>query len=117
MAVQERSRRSLYDLLKEPLGMDATNALLDELPPIGADLATKADIDVLRHATTTDIDALRKELRGVEQRLEEKLARQIAEVGTQVAEAKSHLSAQTTRLMLGIWPLMIALIVFLFTHT
>lgn len=49
----ERSRWELREKLKEHLGMEAINALLDELPPVGSDLATKRDIAELRSSLLT----------------------------------------------------------------
>lgn len=117
MAVGERSRRSLYDLLKEPLGMNATHALLDELPPVGADLATKDDIDALRHATRTDMDALRTELHQLGQRMENRFDGQSADLGRQIAEVKAHLSTMLVGVMFGMLGLIVALVVSLVTLT
>jgi hypothetical protein len=46
MAVNERSRRMLYDRLEEVLGVGHGDALMHSLPPVGwADVATRRDID------------------------------------------------------------------------
>jgi hypothetical protein len=55
MAMTERSRWELRERLKDRLGMETTNALLDELPPIGSELATKRDIAELRSSLLTAI--------------------------------------------------------------
>ena len=106
MAVEERSRRSRYDLLKEPLGMDATHALLDELPPIGADLATKDDIDALEDRFAAELSLLRAEV-----------GRQLAEIASQIAESKAQLSTMLIGVMLGMLGLIVALVVSLATLT
>lgn len=48
MAMTERSRWELRERLKEHLDMETANALIDELPPLGHELATKRDIAELR---------------------------------------------------------------------
>jgi hypothetical protein len=55
MAMTERSRWELRERLKGHLGMETTNALLDELPSVGAELATKRDIAELRSSLRGDI--------------------------------------------------------------
>jgi hypothetical protein len=60
MAATARFRWELRDKLKEMLGMDATNALLDELPDVGTKPATQQDIAEVR----TAIADLRSSVRG-----------------------------------------------------
>jgi hypothetical protein len=50
MAIDERSRHELYLRAEEALGPTAANTLMEHLPPVGwADVATKRDLDSLRH--------------------------------------------------------------------
>jgi head-tail adaptor len=46
MAVNERSRRMLYDRLEEVLGVGQGDALMEYLPPVGwSDVATRRDVE------------------------------------------------------------------------
>jgi hypothetical protein len=50
MAVDEQARHELYNRLVEALGADHARTLMEHLPPVGwADVATKRDLDALRH--------------------------------------------------------------------
>jgi hypothetical protein len=50
MAVDEQARHELYNRLVETLGPTHTRTLMEHLPPVGwADVATKRDLDALRH--------------------------------------------------------------------
>ncbi|MEO7804798.1 MAG: hypothetical protein ABIS18_10930 [Actinomycetota bacterium] len=53
MAINERSRHGLYLKLEQVLGSDEATTLMEHLPPVGwADVATKHDLEQLRHALT-----------------------------------------------------------------
>jgi hypothetical protein len=59
MAVDEASRRRLFDRLEEVLGVDGAATMMDHLPPGGwSEVATRHDVDQLR----TEMQALRFEL-------------------------------------------------------
>lgn len=61
MAVTERSRNRLHNYLEKTMGDEHATTLMEMLPGVGwADVATKRDLDDLRHATTRDIDDLRQ---------------------------------------------------------
>jgi hypothetical protein len=57
----ESGRHQLYEELKAAMSQDSADELMSSLPPVGwADVATKADLGVMRN----EMDALRAELRG-----------------------------------------------------
>ena len=57
----ERRRHQLYEEAKNVFSPDSADELMSYLPPVGwADVATKADLGVIRN----EMDALRAELRG-----------------------------------------------------
>ncbi|MGQ0825243.1 MAG: hypothetical protein ACT4OX_09500 [Actinomycetota bacterium] len=69
MAGDARARDELRRRLDELLGAERADTLMEALPPMRWDeLATKADIADLRHATKADIAHIRAELAGVEER-------------------------------------------------
>lgn len=107
MSVEERSRRNLYDLLKEPLGMVATNALLDELPPVGSDLATRDDINLLRAELHSEIADVRADMKVLRAEIDARLAG----LSQQIAELGATLSKQQVRLFLGMLGFVVALVV------
>lgn len=50
MATDEHARHELYNRLIEQLGADHARTLMEHLPPSGwADIATRRDLDLLRH--------------------------------------------------------------------
>jgi hypothetical protein len=50
MAIDERSRHELYLRLEQALGPESATTLMEHLPPVGwADVATKRDLDGLKH--------------------------------------------------------------------
>jgi hypothetical protein len=57
----ERRRHQLYEEAKKVFSPNSADELMSYLPPVGwADVATKADLGVIRN----ELDALRAELRG-----------------------------------------------------
>jgi hypothetical protein len=49
MAIDERSRKELYDTLEAKLGRKPADTAMALLPPVGwADVATKQDVELLR---------------------------------------------------------------------
>jgi hypothetical protein len=59
MAVDERSRRALFQRLAEVLGHEEASTLMEHLPPVGwGDVATRRDLDALAGATKRDLDVL-----------------------------------------------------------
>ena len=68
MAISEQSRHQLYRRLEQVLGPDEAAVLMEHLPPVGwADVATKRDIEGLRHEMERQSDRfsakLERELR------------------------------------------------------
>lgn len=50
MTIDERTRHLMYLGLEETLGAEVADALMQHLPPVGwADVATKHDLDAMRH--------------------------------------------------------------------
>lgn len=69
MAITEESRYQLYKQLEDTLGAEHATTLMEHLPPVGwADVATKADLAVLR-------DDLRQLEERMDLRFEARLAR------------------------------------------
>ena len=69
MAVNEQSRRLLYDRLEEVLGVGQGDVLMEYLPPMGwADVATRRDVE-------ESVTAVRHELGALDQRLSHRLDR------------------------------------------
>lgn len=63
MAVDERSRRLLFQRLEEVLGVDDATTLMAHLPPSGwQDVATKSDVEALARELRLEMTALRHEL-------------------------------------------------------
>jgi hypothetical protein len=63
MAVDERARHRLHQKLEEVLGSHEAAVLMAHLPPVGADVATRHDLDHLRETLETKIDAAKHEVR------------------------------------------------------
>ncbi len=55
MALDERARHELFLRLERALGPESAETLMELLPPVGwADVATKRDLDALRHQLLAD---------------------------------------------------------------
>ena len=55
MALDERARHELFLRLEQALGPESAETLMKLLPPVGwADVATKRDLDALRHQLMAD---------------------------------------------------------------
>jgi hypothetical protein len=80
----ERARHRLYEEVTEALSPESADELMSYLPPVGwADVATKADLSVIRN----EMDALRAELRG-----------EMAELRGEMAELRGELRGEMTEL-------------------
>jgi hypothetical protein len=66
MAVDERSRRVLYDSLETAMGTDAADILFEHLPPAGwGDVATTSDLTELEARVGERIEALRADFQAL----------------------------------------------------
>ncbi|HLG00929.1 MAG TPA: hypothetical protein VI916_10685 [Acidimicrobiia bacterium] len=64
MAVNERTRHQLYEAMRNALGDDPAETLMEMLPPVGwADVATKQDLAVLESTLRSELNALESSLR------------------------------------------------------
>jgi hypothetical protein len=91
MAIDERSRHAMYLRLEEVLGAEQATTLMEHLPPVGwADVATRRDIEMLRVATTHDVESLRRDLGATEKYV----------LGTLRSEIAQAFSAQTRTLVM-----------------
>lgn len=55
MGIDERSRHQLFVRLEQVLGPQEAAVLMEHLPPVGwADVATKRDLEALRHELIAD---------------------------------------------------------------
>jgi hypothetical protein len=55
LALDERARHELFLRLEQALGPESAGTLMELLPPVGwADVATKRDLDALRHQLLAD---------------------------------------------------------------
>lgn len=87
MAVDERSRRMLYDRLEEVLGVGQGDILTQYLPPAGwADVATRRDIDGLASATKRDLTELSQRMEHQFERVDDHFARVDDQLARQTAE-------------------------------
>jgi len=56
MAIDERSRKQMHDALERVLGPREAATLMEHLPPVGwADVATKRDLDAMRHELRAEL--------------------------------------------------------------
>jgi hypothetical protein len=60
MAVDERSRRELHRQLREAIDMRTADLLVEHLPPLGSEPATKSDIADVRTEIARAVAELRK---------------------------------------------------------
>ncbi|HEX2031743.1 MAG TPA: hypothetical protein VHL78_10125 [Actinomycetota bacterium] len=102
MPVDEQGRHQLYLKLEEVLGPEEAGILMDHLPPRGfGDLATKGDLELLRSALKSEIDALRVDFQAVEHKLTakiESMGRRLVMWSSSMVLATGGLVAAITRL-------------------
>jgi len=66
MAVDEARRSALFQAVARAVGKDHAVTMFELIPPPGTELATRADVDLLR----ADVDLLRAEVGRLDQRFE-----------------------------------------------
>ena len=89
----ERSRHQLYEEMKEALSVESAHELLAYLPPVGwADVATKADVGMIRNK----MDALRAEMRGETAELRGELRSGMAELRSELQVGMTELRSEMT---------------------
>ena len=87
MAMTEQARHQLYEAMKEAIGVENADTLMEAFPPVGwADVATKHDLDVGLRSLANELRAeWRLEMR---QQLLAIMAMNTTLVGLVVAAAK-----------------------------
>ncbi len=99
MAVNERSRRMLYDRLEEVLGVGHGDALMEYLPPIGwADVATRRDVDQLAAEMTHRFERVDDRLTGFEARVDDRFTVLEARVDDRFTVLEARLDDRFARL-------------------
>jgi len=64
MAIDERSRKALYEALEQRLGVAEADTMMELLPPVGwAEVATKEDLHQLEERFQARLQILAPELR------------------------------------------------------
>jgi hypothetical protein len=92
MAVDERSRRVLYDRLEEVLGVGQGDTLMQYLPPVGwAEVATRRDVE-------ESAAAVRRNIVEVDQRLSQRFDRLDAELAHRFASIDARFDRLEDRL-------------------
>jgi hypothetical protein len=100
----ERSRHQLYQEVKEVLSVESADELMSYLPPVGwADVATKADLGMIRN----EMDAQRAELRGEMSALRHELR---SEFRVGMAELKTDLQRWTITTLIAMTGLFAGLV-------
>jgi hypothetical protein len=95
MAVEERSRRELQEVLMDTIGPEHTDTLLSYLPPTGwADVATTRDVQALGAELRGEISELRAEVRGGISELRAELRGEISELRGEVRGEVSDLRGE-----------------------
>jgi hypothetical protein len=98
MASDDQSRHELFDLLEAGLGSRTAVLLMAQLPPVGwADIATKADLGILRG----EMAELRSELKG-----------ERAELRGEMAELRGEIRAQLPKFVTAMFGLLVSLAAF-----
>ena len=92
MEVRSNDWFQLHDLLRQPLGEEAANKLMEFLPAVPwTELATKQDIELLR---SHDLVLLRNDLHGGMAELRSELRGEMAELRTELRGEMAELRAE-----------------------
>lgn len=98
MAVNERSRRMLYDRLEEVLGVGQGDVLMEYLPPMGwADVATRRDVDEAAAGVRRDLAELDSRLSHRFDRLEADVAHRFDRVDERFVAVEADLAHRFDR--------------------
>jgi roadblock/LC7 domain-containing protein len=90
----ERNRHQLYEEVKEVLSVESADELMAYLPPVGwTDVATKTDLDMIRH----EMDAFRFELRGEMAGLKGEMSSLRSEMQGEMSSLRSEMQAEMAR--------------------
>jgi hypothetical protein len=99
----ERRRHDLYDELRELLGDDSADELMNYLPPVGwADVATKPDIGMVRHQLDTCRAELRSEMSSLRTDLRAEMAMLRSDMQTEMAGLRSDVQAAMAKAYLSL---------------
>ena len=91
----ERRRHQLYEELGTVLTKDSVDELMSYLPPVGwADVATKADVGMIR----TEMGALRADLRGETGAMGAELKGEMADLRGEMGAMRAELKGEMTAL-------------------
>lgn len=95
MTITELSRFQLHQRLREALGEDEAETLMEHLPPLGwADVATKRDLDQLQNLTARDLKLAAVELRGEMQALGSELRGEMQALGSELGGEMQALGSE-----------------------
>ncbi|MCP4963466.1 MAG: hypothetical protein GY925_29880 [Actinomycetia bacterium] len=103
--ISDANRRHLYDRLVPAIGPEASEVLMELLPPAGwTDLATRTDV----RALTTDIEIAKTELRIEMQDLRTSVETRLAQMDGRIAGLLPKLIAANVASMGGVAGLILA---------
>jgi hypothetical protein len=103
---RERRRHNLYEEAKQVFSQESADEFMSYFPPVGwADVATKADLGIIRN----EMDALRAELRGEMAGLRGEMAELRGDMVAMKAESRADLAAAVDKLRAWTIGTMIAL--------
>ena len=94
MTITERTRHELHHKLRELLGEEEADTLMEHLPPVGwADVTTKDDLRHTEALFRRDLDRLGTELRGEMTQLGTELRGEMTQLGTELRGEMTTLRA------------------------
>jgi hypothetical protein len=96
---KERRRHNLYEEAKQVFSQESADEFMSYFPPVGwADVATKADLGIIRN----EMDALRAELRGEMAELRGEMKSMRADNRADLAGAVDKMRVWTTGTMIAL---------------
>lgn len=100
MDVDEPTRHRVYSRLREAFGEEVATTLMGGLPPFPwSDVATKADLTLLRDELRGEMSMLRSELRGEMSKLRGEMGELRGGMGHLEARLSTQMSTQTRYFM------------------